>query len=69
MKKIQVVLAIFLSAVFSLSFAVTLPGPVVSAEWLAANQSAAQILEVRSDMASFTAEPQFVIDKKTGKKA
>ena len=69
MKKIQVVLAIFLSTIFSLSFAVTLPGPVVSAEWLAANQSAVQILEVRSDMNSFKVEPEFALDKKTGKKS
>ncbi len=69
MKKIQIILGIFLSTAFSLSFAATLPGPVVSAEWLAANQSAVQILEVRSDMDSFKAEPEFVLDKKTGKKS
>ena len=68
MKKIQATLAIFLSAVFGLSLAVSLPGPVVSSEWLAANQSAVQILEVRSNMDSFKSEPEFQVDKKTGKK-
>jgi thiosulfate/3-mercaptopyruvate sulfurtransferase len=69
MKKIQIILGVFLSAVFSLSFAVTLPGPVVSAKWLAENQSAVQILEIRSDMDSFKAQPEFELDKKTGKKS
>lgn len=69
MKKIQIILGIFLSSVFGLSFAVTLPGPVVSSEWLAANQSAVQILEVRSDMDSFKVPPDFELDKKTGKKS
>ena len=68
MNKIQWSLALAFMGVFGMVQAVTLPGPVVSAEWLAANQSEVQILEVRGDVASYTRAPEFEIDKKTGKK-
>ncbi|MDO8712876.1 MAG: rhodanese-like domain-containing protein [Polynucleobacter sp.] len=68
MKKIQMGFALVLSGFLGLVHAVTLPGPVVSADWLAANQSQVQILEVRGDVISYTRAPEFDIDKKTGKK-
>lgn len=68
MKKIQMGFALVLSGFLGLVHAVTLPGPVVSADWLAANQSEVQILEVRGDVISYTRAPEFDVDKKTGKK-
>jgi len=68
MKKIQLGLVLVLSSFLGLVNAVTLPGPVVSADWLAANQSEVQILEVRGDVISYTRAPEFDVDKKTGKK-
>ena len=68
MKKIQWLLAFCLTSLVSLAQAITLPGPIVSADWLAANQSEVQILEVRGDVASYVRSPEFEVDKKTGKK-
>lgn len=68
MKKIQIGLVVAITSFIGLVHAVSLPGPLVSAEWLAANQSEVQILEVRGDVASYTRAPEFEIDKKTGKK-
>jgi thiosulfate/3-mercaptopyruvate sulfurtransferase len=48
--------------------AVELPGPVVDAAWLAGHLNDVQVVEVRSDVASFGREPVFETDKKTGKK-
>lgn len=48
--------------------ALDLPGPVVDAAWLAKNQAEVQIVEVRSDVASFARQPAFETDAKTGKK-
>ena len=67
MKKIQCTLAFICTTFLSLANAVSLPGPVVSAEWLAVNQSQVQILEVRGDVASYLRAPEFDTDKKTGK--
>ncbi len=44
-----------------------LPGPVVDATWLAANLDKVQVVEVRSDVRPFTAEPRFGTDA-SGKK-
>lgn len=68
MKTIRLTFAIALASLINLAGAVTLPGPVVSADWLAKNQSEVQILEVRGDVASYVREPEFETDKKTGKK-
>lgn len=68
MKKIQWAVALVLTSIVSLAQAITLPGPIVSADWLAANQSEVQILEVRGDVASYVRSPEFEVDKKTGKK-
>lgn len=68
MKKIQWALAFVLTSLVALAQAITLPGPVVSADWLANNMSEVQIIEVRTDLASYLRNPEFDADKKTGKK-
>jgi thiosulfate/3-mercaptopyruvate sulfurtransferase len=68
MKKIQWLLALVLTGLVSLAEAITLPGPVVSADWLANNMSEVQVIEVRTDLASYLRNPEFDTDKKTGKK-
>ncbi len=47
--------------------AVQVPGPLVETNWLAENISQVVILDVRGDLQSFTFEPKFFKDKKTGK--
>ena len=68
MKKIQWLLAFVLTGLASLVQAITLPGPVVSADWLSNNLSDVQVIEVRTDLASYLRNPEFDTDKKTGKK-
>ena len=68
MKKIKLLLAFALISLVSLAQAITLPGPVVSADWLANNMSEVQVIEVRTDLASYLRNPEFDTDKKTGKK-
>jgi thiosulfate/3-mercaptopyruvate sulfurtransferase len=68
MKKIQWLLAFALTGLVSLVHAITLPGPVVSADWLSNNLSDVQVIEVRTDLASYLRNPEFDTDKKTGKK-
>ncbi|QWD60868.1 sulfurtransferase [Polynucleobacter sp. MWH-UH35A] len=68
MKKIQWALALVLTSLVSLVQALTLPGPVVSADWLSNNLSDVQVIEVRTDLASYVRNPEFDVDKKTGKK-
>jgi thiosulfate/3-mercaptopyruvate sulfurtransferase len=50
------------------AFAVDLPGPLVNSAWLADHRPEVQVVEVRSDFASFAKQPVFETDKKTGKK-
>ncbi len=45
-----------------------LPGPVVSTSWLASHLDAVQLVDVRSNVASYTAQPEIESDAKTGKK-
>lgn len=45
-----------------------LPGPLVSTKWLAENMDKVQIVEVRSNVKSFTEKPEVETDAKTGKK-
>ncbi|MBU3622423.1 rhodanese-like domain-containing protein [Polynucleobacter sp. AP-Latsch-80-C2] len=68
MKKIQWGIALVLTALVGLVHAATLPGPVVSADWLATNMNEVQVIEVRTDLASYVRNPVFDTDKKTGKK-
>ena len=68
MKKIQWLLVFALTGLVSLVQAITLPGRVVSADWLSNNLSDVQVIEVRTDLASYLRNPEFDTDKKTGKK-
>ena len=68
MKKIQWLLAFALAGLVGLAQAIALPGPVVSADWLTNNLSEVQVIEVRTDLASYLKKPEFETDKKTGKK-
>lgn len=45
-----------------------LPGPLVNAQWLADNLDKVQVVEVRSNVKSFTEKPEFETDAKSGKK-
>jgi len=68
MKKIQWLLAFALASLVGLAQAISLPGPVVSADWLTNNLLEVQVIEVRTDFASYLKKPEFETDKKTGKK-
>jgi thiosulfate/3-mercaptopyruvate sulfurtransferase len=48
--------------------AVTLPGPLVTAQWLKDHQNEVTVVDIRDDMKTYTAEPRFGINKKSGKK-
>lgn len=48
--------------------AATLPGPLVTAQWLKEHQNEVTVVDIRDDMKTFTAEPKFDINKETGKK-
>src|SRR5512140_2136587 len=48
--------------------AATLPGPLVTAQWLKDHQNEVTVVDIRDDMKTFTAEAKFDVDKKTGKK-
>ena len=61
-------LLLTLSAATGLAQAIDLPGPVVSADWLSKNLANVQLVEVRSDVATYARQPEFEVDKKTGKK-
>jgi thiosulfate/3-mercaptopyruvate sulfurtransferase len=50
------------------AMAVDLPGPVVSPAWLAEHRDQVVVLDVRSDLAAFTAAPEYAEDPKTGSK-
>jgi thiosulfate/3-mercaptopyruvate sulfurtransferase len=45
-----------------------LPGPLVNTKWLADNLDKVQVVEVRSNVKSFTEKPELETDAKTGKK-
>ncbi|HJV85296.1 MAG TPA: rhodanese-like domain-containing protein [Noviherbaspirillum sp.] len=67
--KTRVLLAAAALGVASLpAFAVDLPGPVVDTAWLAQHRSEVQVVDVRSDTDSYTAQPKIETEKKTGKK-
>lgn len=63
------VLASLAFAAFALpAAAIELPGPVVTSSWLAEHRADVQVVEVRSDFASFTKQPVFDKDAKAGTK-
>ena len=60
-------LMILLMLLSPVALAVNLPGPLVGTNWLKANKSNVTILDIRADVKSFTGQPVFSKDKKTGK--
>lgn len=69
MKTFQQITALGLGMLLSaLVHAEPLPGPLVSSSWLASHLDAVQLVDVRSNVASFTAQPEMETDAKTGKK-
>jgi thiosulfate/3-mercaptopyruvate sulfurtransferase len=48
--------------------ALQVPGPVVDTDWLTQNMAEVTVLDIRGNVKSFTATPQFEADKKSGKK-
>ena len=50
------------------SAAVTLPGPLVTPQWLHGHLKEVTIIDIRDDMKTFSAEPKFEVNKKAGKK-
>jgi len=50
------------------ALALEIPGPVVSTDWLARHSRDVQIVDIRSDTKSFTAQPVYETDAKTGTK-
>lgn len=59
LRKCQLAFACILTAaVIPLANATEVPGPIVDAEWLAANLDGVVILDVRNDTKSFTAKPK-----------
>ncbi|MFM2058664.1 MAG: hypothetical protein RLY71_3049 [Pseudomonadota bacterium] len=69
MKTLLKSLAAFgLAAALLPAHALDLPGAVVDTAWLATHQAEVQVVEVRSDAASFTRQPVFETNAKTGKK-
>jgi len=47
--------------------AVQLPGPLVSGDWLEENLASVTVIDVRSDIKSFTTAPMFTRDMKSGR--
>lgn len=62
-------LAFGLSAVAPTVLAVELPGPLVDVAWLLAHRSEVQVVEVRSDIDSFTQEPELGKPDAAGRRA
>lgn len=61
--------AALLALSLQLAQAGTLPGPLVDAKWLAANLDKVQVVDVRSNVKTYTTAPQVATDAKTGKKS
>lgn len=50
-------------------FALDLPGPVVTAQWLSEHRSEVTVLDVREDVESYSIQPSFDTDVKSGRKS
>jgi len=50
------------------AIAATLPGPLVTAQWLKDHQNEVTVVDIRDDLKTFIAEPKFEVDKKTHQK-
>jgi thiosulfate/3-mercaptopyruvate sulfurtransferase len=67
MKRLRPLILVLASFTMQVS-AATLPGPVVSVQWLQEHRDAVVVLDVRSDVDAFTAAPEYGTDPKTGAK-
>jgi len=67
MKRVLLFTLVFVFIRLTDTLAATIPGAVVETDWLKANLSSVTILDVRSDLKSFTSKPVFKTDKKSGK--
>ncbi|MGA8010731.1 MAG: sulfurtransferase, partial [Thiomonas sp.] len=58
-------MSIIAAAAAQAAGAATLPGPLVTPQWLNANKDAVTIVDVRDDAKTFSEEPKFDVDAKT----
>ncbi|WP_455217421.1 sulfurtransferase [Kaarinaea lacus] len=63
----HVIATLILTTFNNLAMAVTLPGPLVTTAWLTNNLDDVVILDVRSDIMSYSDNPRFIKDKNTDK--
>jgi thiosulfate/3-mercaptopyruvate sulfurtransferase len=68
MKLFRILSTLALFALAAIAEAVSLPGPVVSADWLSKNIDDVQVVMVTGDTAVFTRAPEIVTDSRTGKR-
>ncbi len=69
MKTLKYLLAAGLvGACVQLASAATLPGPLVTPQWLHQHRSEVTVVDIRDDMDTLTRAPKFETDKKTGAK-
>ena len=67
MKTLKYLLAAGIAgACVQLASAATLPGPLVTPQWLHQHRSEVTVVDIRDDMDTLTREPKFEVDKKTG---
>lgn len=61
---------IFIFTIFTapLLYAEQLPGPLIETDWLARNLDKTVIIDIRTDLKSFTTKPVFIKDKRNGKR-
>ena len=65
---IIILTTLFLSTAGFTSQAITLPGPLVDADWLKSNLNDTTVLSLRADVKNFTKQPLYKTSKKTKKK-
>lgn len=68
MKFVKWIGAGVLGVAAQIASAAGLPGPLVTPQWLHEHLNEVTIVDVRDDMKSFSTEPKFETDKKTGQK-
>lgn len=69
MKTMNCLLAVGIAgALAPMASAATLPGPLVTPQWLQQHRSEVTVVDIRDDMDTLTREPRFEVDKKTGAK-
>jgi len=65
---LQRLLSVIVISLFSgMAFALQIPDALVETQWLEDNLSQVFVLDVRTDLKSFTSSPEYIKDKKTGK--